>query len=134
MPKPSSSIRVSVTDDVGPPSLNLAVVRGHCSSPAAVRVLESGQALAQLQVTTRGNDRALSVPVAVWDPPGWVESLDTGDEVVVLGRVRRRFFRTSSGTASRVELEAELVARPRDRRRVAAARRRIEEALSPLDG
>jgi single-strand DNA-binding protein len=134
MPKPSSRTRASVAADPEPPSLNLAVVRGQCSSPAAVRVLESGQALAQLQVTTRAHDQALSVPIAVWDPPGWVEALDTGDEVVVLGRVRRRFFRTASGTASRVELEAELVARPRDRRRVAAARRRIEEALSPLDG
>jgi single-strand DNA-binding protein len=134
MPKPSSSTRVSVTDEAEPPSLNFAVVRGHCSSPASTRVLESGQALAQLQVTTRGSDHALSVPVAVWDPPRWVESLDTGDEVVVLGRVRRRFFRTSGGTASRVELEAEFVARARDRRRLAAARRRIEEALAPLDG
>jgi single-strand DNA-binding protein len=114
--------------------LNLAVLRGTCSSPAEVRTLPSGDVLAQLQVTTRVDARAVSVPVAVPKPPGWVEDLDTGDEVVVIGYVRRRFFRAGGATASRVEVEAEAVARPRDRRRLAAIQRRIDahlEALAP---
>ena len=46
-------------------SVNLAVVAGTCSSPADVRVLPSEEVLAQLQVTTRIDGRAVSVPVAV---------------------------------------------------------------------
>ena len=110
-------------------SLNVAVLRGACSSPADVRVLPSEQVLAQLQVTTRVGGRAMSVPVAVLDPPAWVEALDTGDEVVVVGHVRRRFFRVAGTTASRVEIVAETVAPARDRRRLRTARRRIEELL-----
>jgi single-strand DNA-binding protein len=114
-------------------SLNIAVVAGTCSSPAEVRVLPSEEVLVQLQVTTRIDGRAVSVPVAVLQPPAWVENLDTGDEVVVVGHVRRRFFRAAGATASRVEIEAEVVARARDRRRRQTLRRRIEEALQALD-
>lgn len=112
---------------------NIAVLHGACSSPAEVRELPSGRVLAQLQVTTRVGGRALSVPVAVTDPAAWVEHLDAGDDVLVVGTVRRRFFRAGGSTASRVEIDADLVARPRDRRRVQAARRKIEAALEFLD-
>jgi single-strand DNA-binding protein len=115
-----------------PNELNLAVVRGRCSSPAEVRTLPSGSVLAQLQVTTRVDGRALSVPVAVTDPPAWVTDLDEGDVVIVLGAVRRRFFRAGGATASRVEIQAATVARPRDRRKLAAARRRVDALLDAL--
>jgi single-strand DNA-binding protein len=114
-------------------SCNVAVVRGTCSSPADVRVLPSEQVLAKLQVTTRVEGRALSVPVAVLDPPGWVQQLDAGDEVVVVGHVRRRFFRAGGVTASHVEIEAEMVTRARDRRRRQAARRRVDAVLDALE-
>ena len=114
-------------------SLNLAVIAGTCSSPADVRVLPSEEVLVQLQVTTRLDGRAVSVPVAVLQPPAWVEQIDTGDEVIVVGHVRRRFFRAAGATASRVEIEAEIVARARDRRRRQTLRRRIEQALEALD-
>jgi len=110
-------------------SFNVAIVAGVCSSPPEIRVLPSEQRLAQLQVTTRVDGRALSVPVSVLDPPAWLEELDTGDEVVVLGAVRRRFFRAGASTASRVEIEAEVVCRARDRRRSRGLRRRVEELL-----
>ena len=113
--------------------LNVAIVRGTCSSPADVRTLPSGTVLAQLQLTTRVDGTALSVPVAVVDPAAWVEEIDTGDEVVVLGTVRRRFFRAAGGTASRVEVEAGVVAPARDRRRLRTLRRRIEQLFEALD-
>lgn len=96
-------------------------------------MLPSSQRLAQLQVTTRVDGRAMSVPVSVIDPPAWLEELDAGDELVVLGAVRRRFFRAAGTTASRVEIEAEVVCRGRDRRRSRALRRRVEELLEALD-
>jgi len=113
--------------------LNLVVVRGTVSSPPDVRVLPSEAVLAQLQVSTRLESETLSMPVAVWSPAAWVESLEPGDEIVVLGRVRRRFFRAGGAAASRVEVEADVVARARDRRRVHAAVQRAIDALEVLD-
>jgi single-strand DNA-binding protein len=115
-------------------SVNVVVVRGRCSRPAELRVLGSGEALASLQVTTRSEQEGTtSVPVSVWSPPAWVERLDVGDEVVVLGRVRRRFFRGADGaTGSRVEVEARSVAVARDRRALAALARRARAALDEL--
>jgi len=114
--------------------VNVVVVRGTVSSPPDVRVLPSEAVLAQLQISTRLETETLSMPVAVWNPAGWVESLEPGDEVVVVGRVRRRFFRAGGAAASRVEVEAEVVARARDRRRVQAALRRATETLEMLYG
>ena len=114
-------------------SLNLAVVRGTVSSAPEVRVLPSDATLVQLQVTTRLVDETLSMPVSCFNPAAWVEELEPGDEIVVVGRVRRRFFRAGGATASRVELEAGFVARAGDRRRVRAALRRATEALEALD-
>ena len=113
--------------------LNLAVLRGTCSSPAEVRVLPSGDTVVQLQLTTRSDGRAISVPVAVRKPAPWVESIDAGNRLVIVGTVRRRFFRTGGATASRVEVDAELVARAGDRRRASAARRKAEALLDALE-
>jgi len=111
-------------------SVNLAVVRGVCSSPAEVRELPSGSTLVVLQVTTRtGDDAAISVPVVSWDPPGAVTEFDVGDELVAYGRVRRRFYRAGVATASRVEIEAEQIVAARDRRRVQALVRKAAAAL-----
>ena len=74
------------------------------------------------------------MPVAVWSPAAWVETLEAGDEIVVVGSVRRRFFRAGGATASRVEVEAEAIARARDRRRLAALRKRVDQLLGELDG
>jgi hypothetical protein len=65
--------------------LNLAVVRGEVSSPPDVRVLPSEAVLVQLQVTTRLESETLSTPIAVWNPAAWVEELEPGTEIVVVG-------------------------------------------------
>ena len=64
------------------------------------------------------------MPVVVLEPGRLGRALEPGDEIVVVGRVRRRFFRAGGATASRVELEADVVARAGDRRRVRARVRR----------
>ena len=114
-------------------SVNLAVVRGHLTSAPESRTLPSGRELAVLQITTRPAAGAISVPVAIWDPPAWLVALDTGAELIAIGSVRRRFFRAGATTASRVELEATFVARATDRRRISVAMRRIHAALEELD-
>jgi len=123
------------------PTVNLVVLRGVASAPAAVRTLQSGRSLTTLSVRVHGpvtptagdRDRqpATSIPVAVWDPPSWVDDIDVDDPLVVVGRLHRRFYRTDGGTGARVEVVASLIGRGSDRRRVDAAERR---ALAELDG
>lgn len=116
--------------------VNVAVLRGPCSGPAELRVLESGTRLATLAVRcpagAAADERATSVPVTVWDPPAWVETLEAGDEIVVVGRMRRRFYQRPGGVGSRVDVEAELVGRARDRRRIDAALRKADDLLEGL--
>lgn len=114
--------------------VNLVVVCGPCSGPPELRTLESGRNLAALAVRSRGVDgRTTSVPVTVWGPAAWVEDLDEGVEVVVVGAVRRRFFRTAAGGAgTRVDVEAVFVGRAGNARQRDAARRRVEAALESL--
>jgi hypothetical protein len=124
-------------EEAGEVVVNVSVVCGPCSGPPEVRVLESGARLATFGVRCPGGpgtgERTTSVPVTVWDPPAWVEALEAGVAVVVVGRLRRRFFQRQAGVGSRVDLEAELVGRARDRRKVAAAYRRVIAALEPLE-
>jgi single-strand DNA-binding protein len=133
-PKNPANAKAAKVEPEPREGLNVAVVRGVVSSPPERRVLPSDTVLVQLQVTTRLASETLSMPVSCWNPEGWVEALEPGDEIVVVGRVRRRFFRAGGATASRVELEADLVARATDRRRVRVAVRRVLAALEPLDG
>jgi single-strand DNA-binding protein len=128
---------MSATSTTNPvPAVNVAVLCGACSGPAEVRILESGTRLATLAVRcpagSGSQERATSVPVTVWDPPAWIESLEAGDAVIVVGRVRRRFYQRPGGVGSRVDLEADVIGRARDRRRIEAVLRRTHEALEVL--
>jgi hypothetical protein len=128
--------------------VNLSVVCGPCSGAPEIRVLESGTRLATFGVRCPGGggggaggagtgargegDRTTSVPVTVWNPAVWIETLEAGEAVIVVGRLRRRFFQRPGGVGSRVDLEAELVGRARDRRKVASAYRKAIAALEAL--
>jgi single-strand DNA-binding protein len=111
--------------------LNVTVLRGPLSSPPELRTLPTGNEVATLAVRTPAEGRSTSVPVTVWDPPAWIGDLGPGDEVLVLGSVRRRFYRTAGGTGSRVDVEAAVVTRD-DRRRLPAFVRRVEARLADL--
>ena len=101
---------------------NLAVVRGVLSRDPRSTVLASGSVVVQLDVTVHeGESPASSVPVAWFDPPASAGSLAAGREVVVVGRVVRRFFRTPGGTGSRTEVVADRVVPATARARVRAA-------------
>jgi len=90
--------------------MNVVVVRGALSRAPQSRYLPSGDRLGTFEVTVRHPDRpAESVPVVWFDPPDRALRLGPGAEVVVAGRVRRRFFRTPGGTGSRTEVVAHQV-------------------------
>jgi single-stranded DNA-binding protein len=116
------------------PTVNLVVLRGVASAPPEIRTLTSGRRIATVSVRVHAVDPgATSVPVAVREPPAWVEDLDEGSPIVVVGALRRRFFKTAAGTTgARVEVEARAVGRGTDRRRLDAARRRAEDELDGL--
>jgi single-strand DNA-binding protein len=101
--------------------MNVAVIRGSLSRDPEVRDLPSGDRVANYEVTVRDVTPAESVPVVLFDPTASLADLGAGDEVVVTGRVRRRFFRTPSGTASRTEIVADRVLPARQARRVQGA-------------
>jgi single-strand DNA-binding protein len=101
--------------------VNVVVIRGTLSSTPATRTLASGSALLSLEVTTVVESGTATVPVAWFDPPASAASLVSGDEVVVRGVVKRRFFRAGDSTQSRTEVVAAEV--------VPASRRRQVERL-----
>lgn len=97
---------------------NLVVLRGVVTSEPRVRTLPSGRAVTNVEVTTRSAELTASVPVVVHDRP---VALATGDEIVVVGSVQRRFFRAGGVTQSRTEVVAQRI--------VTANRRRTVERL-----
>lgn len=104
--------------------LNLALLVGELSAAPEVRDLGDRGRVASLAVRTPTADGATSVPVAVWAPPAWLEDAPAGTRVVVIGPVRRRFYRSATGaTGSRVEVEATTVSRDTARARAALERR-----------
>jgi single-strand DNA-binding protein len=109
---------------------NLVVLRGALVNEPTARELPSGSVVVQFDVTTRDDAGTQSVPVAWFDPPGGGLAASTGDELVVVGSVRRRFFRAGGVTQSRTEVVADHVVRAAERRQ---ARRALAAARTALD-
>jgi single-strand DNA-binding protein len=102
---------------------NLVVLRGSVASTPALRDLPSGSVVAQFDVVTpvRVADRGATtaVPVAWTDPsPSDLARVGEGIDVVVVGTVRRRFFRVAGATQSRTEVVADAVVPTRRRQQV----------------
>jgi len=107
--------------------MNIVILRGVLSRPAEQRMLPSGDVIVAYEVRIAHEDGpADSVPV-VWSAPVGRGLHDAGEEVVVTGRVRRRFYRAGGATQSRTEVVADAVARAGDGRRV---RRLVDQALA----
>ena len=111
--------------------MNVVVLRGTVVRAPEIRELPSGSRLVSFDVRTAGPaGRAETVPVSWADPPAAdAEALVEGTEVLVVGRIRRRFFRTGGSTQSRTEVVAERVARARQARRARAA---LEAAVGAI--
>jgi len=85
---------------------NVVVLQGRVSRPVSERVLPSGDRLAMLDLTVPGptgeaSTKSESVPLAWFGAPTWVLDLEPGADLVVVGRVRRRFFRAGQQLQSR---------------------------------
>jgi single-strand DNA-binding protein len=90
--------------------LNMVVVIGSLAKPMQVRSLPSGLSLASFDLMVpRADQSADTVPVALFDTPEHVPEWAAGQEILAIGRVRRRFFRVAGSTQSRTEVVAEKV-------------------------
>jgi single-strand DNA-binding protein len=109
---------------------NVAVVVGRLARPAEPRELPSGDRLVSYEVTVPSETgRAESVPVVWFGAPASAGDYDVDEKVVVVGRVRRRFFRTPGGTQSRTEVVADTVVPARHGKRARAAVERARDSL-----
>lgn len=109
---------------------NLSILVGTLSRGPELRDLPSGDQILCLELTVRPSGApAESVPVAWFGAPAAAAGWSAGDELLVVGRVRRRFFRVGGATQSRTEVVA-TVAVPT--RRAAAARKALLGAIDTV--
>ena len=110
---------------------NVAVLIGRLARPAEPRDLPSGDRLVQYEVTIPSETgRAASVPVVWISAPASAENYDVDEKVVVVGRVRRRFFQAGGSTQSRTEVVADVVVPARQAKRAQAA---VDKARHTLE-
>jgi single-stranded DNA-binding protein len=126
-------------------TVNVVVLQGRLARPAEQRLLPSGSRLVSIEITVPGPpgqrgaearrnrserpDRAESAPVVWFDAPGWAADLDADTAVLVVGRVRRRFFRAADTTQSRVEVVAQRVVPVSSPRRIRSALAEVTAAF-----
>jgi len=100
----------SASPQLVPCGTNFVVLRGVLRRDPEYRALPSGDELLSFDLTIRDDDLpAETVPVVWLNPAVSAAKLAESDDVVVIGRVRRRFFRSAGSTASRTEVLAEKV-------------------------
>ncbi len=108
---------------------NLVVLTGALSAEPRQRSLPSGDRLVEFDVTTRGPTGVYNAPVAWFGPTEFADRLEEDSPVVVIGLVRRRFFRAGGATQSRTEVLALRVA---DGAKPSAVRRSLTEVAKTL--
>ena len=112
--------------------MNIVLLHGVLSREPEIRELPSGDHVASFDLTVRddGYDTDV-VPVSWHDAPvTTLDRLEPGGELIVTGRVRRRFFRAGGATQSRTEVVASAVVPTRQSKGVARA---LEAALATGD-
>jgi single-strand DNA-binding protein len=122
--------------DVNTPLANVAVLRGAVRGEPLSRVLPTGGVVVQFDVVTPvatgGAISAVSVPVAWNDPPAKsLAAVVEGADVIVVGRVQRRFFRVGGATQSRTEVVVESMIPVRRRKQVDAVLGALVDRLCP---
>lgn len=119
---------------------NISVLVGRLTGGSTRRELADGRL--RLGATVSGGEGAdrWSVPVVVEARPGasaddralaQLAGLDEGVEVLVVGRVRQRYFRAGGSTASRTEVVAAQVVPLRRRAQVQRLVDEVRRSLGP---
>ncbi len=107
--------------------MNVVILAGTLSRAATRRALPSGDTVVEYELTTRLPDGSAATVNVVWPAAPDTAEHEAGAELVASGVIRRRFFRTGSGTARRTEVVADAIVPAGDRRKV---RRGLEHATA----
>ena len=127
----STETMESADTELVPAGSNLVVLRGVIRRDPEYRVLPSGDELLSFDLTIRDGEAPTENAPVVWHQPSAAAAkLAEGDDVVVVGRVRRRFFRAGGSTASRTEVHADKVLSARSTVRIRSA---IEPRVEDLN-
>jgi single-strand DNA-binding protein len=111
-----------------PSGTNLTLLVGTLSRPPEPRTLPSGDTVLGLELTVRAEGSpAESVPLAWLGAPARALGWTVGEELLVAGRTRRRFFRAGGATQSRTEV---VVTAAVPTRRAATAQKVLAAALA----
>jgi single-strand DNA-binding protein len=121
------SVRPPAKLDTDDDSFNIAVLRGVLATGVRISELPAGSVVYNFDVRAGGVDGPHVVPIA-WRDPVRPPRLARGDDVVVVGSVRRRWFRAGGASQSRTELLASCVARSSSAR----ARRGLAGAVEAI--
>ena len=122
------------TSSPAPSDTNVVVVRGTIVGEPTSRTLASGATVLQFDLATTveidGRTSRASVPLSWTDPPSSAFDLVRPDRrTVVVGTVRRRFFRTGGATQSRTEVVVRRLVLERRAKSVQAAISAVVEEL-----
>lgn len=113
-----------------PSGINLTVLVGTLTRAPELRPLPSGETVLSLELTVpRAGGAAESVPVSWLGALAAATRWKPGEELLVTGRTRRRFFRAGGVTQSRTEVVASVVV---PTRRAVAARSALDAALQAV--
>jgi single-strand DNA-binding protein len=112
--------------------MNIVLLHGVLSREPEVRELPSGGHVASFDLTVRDTGHETDVVPISWHgaPVTVLDKLEPGSELVVTGRVRRRFFRAGGTTQSRTEVIATAVVPTRQAKQVEKA---LDAALATGD-
>lgn len=117
-----------------PATHNLVVLSGTVTNEPTRRPLKAGSDVVSFDLSTAIDDRHVSVPIAWHDPTASaLSSFAVGDDVVVVGTVRRRFFRTGGQTQSRTEVVVDSLVPARRAKSVRSLRAAAARLITPAD-
>lgn len=107
--------------------INLVALVGTMHGPARLRVLASGEQVVNLDLRVQPEGaKAQTLPVSWFEAPTRALDINEGDELVVVGRMRRQWF---SGKSNFTDVMAEAVVPVRSK---AKARKALGRAMASL--
>ena len=107
--------------------MNITILSGALAAEPRITELPGGTLVHNFELVARAGETRHVVPIA-WHDPVRPPKLAQGDEVIVVGVVRRRWFRAGGASQSRPEVLASAVARPGSR----GAERALASAVGEL--
>ncbi|MFM1952613.1 MAG: hypothetical protein RJA33_1407 [Actinomycetota bacterium] len=96
-------------------SLNDCLLRGRVSAPATDRELPSGEHVVEFRLIIKRDSRegVDTLDIAAWNSKArrTALSLKSGEWIEVTGAIRRRFWQSPTGAASRWQIEGQSITR-----------------------